>query len=383
MSSRFIQAAVIAVLCLGLNNSVRAEIHLTPLQQLGKEIFFDTNLSEPSGQSCASCHDPDRAFIDPRSDVPVSLGVVGQIGGRNTPSAAYAAFAPFFHFDDEEGLYVGGQFLDGRAVNLQAQAKGPFLNPDEMNNADPQAVIDKIQSSVYVGLFRQVFGPSAFDDAESAYNNVAIAIAAFENTVVFNRFTSKYDYFLKGLACLSKQELQGLVLFEDESKGNCAACHISRNEEGGAPLFTDFTYDNLGVPANPWILDRKGYDFVDLGLGAIVDDPVENGKFKVPSLRNVAITGPYMHNGVFTRLREVVDFYNTRDVDSQWPAPEVSENVNHDELGDLKLSDSEVDAIVAFLQTLTDGYEPKPGELIRALNASQKTNAAFAASCGD
>jgi len=170
---------------------------------------------------------------------------------------------------------------------------------------------------------------------------------------------------------LTEKELRGLALFEDENKGKCALCHISQpGQDGSPPLFTDFTYDNLGVPKNPenpfYELPPKfnpdGEDFVDYGLGGILGLPEEMGKFKVMTLRNIAITPPYMHNGVFNTLHEVVDFYNTRDLGG-WPPPEVPENVNQEELGDLGLTEAEVDTIVAFLETLTDGYVP-PAHLI-------------------
>ena len=155
-------------------------------------------------------------------------------------------------------------------------------------------------------------------------------------------------------------------LFISELKGNCAACHPSNaSPDGTPPLFTDFSYDNLGVPKNPENpfytspedLNPEGYDFVDLGLGATLNDPAENGKFRVPTLRNVAITSPYLHNGVFKTMFQVVSFYKSRDV-APWPEPEVAENVNHDELGDLGLTNMEMEDIVAFLSTLTDGWEP-------------------------
>ncbi|NOQ15488.1 MAG: c-type cytochrome [Methyloprofundus sp.] len=329
---------------------------LTLEQQLGKKIFFDENLSSPEGLSCASCHDIKTSLTDPTQSSVVSAGAVsGRHGTRNAPSAAYAAFAPQFHFDADEGLYIGGQFLDGRAANLKEQAKGPFLNANEMNNADEQSVINKIKESNYALLFEQVFGRGILNDTMQAYDKMAQAIAAFEHTASFNRFTSKYDYFLTGRVVLSEQEQKGLALFEDENKGNCAACHISKTDDGSMPLFTDFTYDNLGTPSSPEILALQGAGFVDIGLGETVGAS-ENGKFKVPSLRNVAKTAPYMHNGVFTDLKEVVEFYNTRDVDAKWASPEVAVNVNTDELGDLGLTDQEVEAIVAFLRTLTDGY---------------------------
>ncbi|MFK5891762.1 MAG: cytochrome c peroxidase [Pseudomonadota bacterium] len=338
--------------------SVFAEKKLTLEQQLGKQLFFDTNLSTPAGQACASCHDIKVSFTEPLLDTPVSLGAVtGRTGTRNTPSVGYAAFSPAFHFDSTEGLYIGGQFLDGRAENLKEQAKGPFLNPDEMNNADEESVITKVKNSSYANLFKQVYGQQIFDDNINAFDKLAQAIAAFESTRSFNQFSSKYDYFLAGRVSLTDEEQKGLSLFEDDSKGNCAACHISKTDDGTSPLFTDFTYDNIGTPSNPEILKLKGDNFIDIGLGETVSSTDENGKFKVPSLRNVSKTAPYMHNGVFTSLNEIVDFYNTRDIDDKWAAPEVATNVNSDELGDLKLTEDEVNSIVTFLHTLTDGYQ--------------------------
>lgn len=165
---------------------------------------------------------------------------------------------------------------------------------------------------------------------------------------------------------MTEREELGLKLFEDEDKGNCAACHPSRvNEAGKPPLFTDFTYDNLGVAKNtqsPFLSQSKAFnpdraDYVDMGLFKTTKREVDKGKFKVSTLRNIELTPPYMHNGIFTTLREVVDFYNTRDTRTDWGKPEVAENVNHEELGNLGLSNTEVDALVAFMKTLTDGYK--------------------------
>lgn len=358
--------------------------NLSRKARLGQKLFFDTNLSTPPGQSCATCHDPGKLFTDPDKDEPTSTGALPELkGSRNTPIAMYAAFSPKFHFDRHEGLYVGGQFLDGRAATLQEQAKGPFLNPLEMANPDEASVVEKVRQADYAPLFQQVYGQAALDDVDKAYNRIADAIAAFERTPVFARFTSKYDYFLAGKARLTRQELRGRKLFEAEDKGNCAACHPSRPAENGTPpLLTDFTYDNLGVPKNPdnpfyalpSELNPQGAAFIDKGLGAIVKSKAEDGKFKVSTLRNIAVTGPYTHNGYFKTLRGIVDFYNTRDVKPAcpdpltpeaealrlgcWPVPEVRENVNRSELGALGLSEQEVDDLVAFLRTLTDGYQP-------------------------
>lgn len=222
--------------------SLIEEKKLTLEQQLGKNIFFDKNLSSPAGQSCASCHDIKTSLTDSIQNTPVSSGaVLGRVGTRNTPSAAYSAFSPAFYFDEKEGVFIGGQFLDGRAETLKEQAKAPFLNPDEMNNADEQSVINKIKKSSYSGLFKQVFGKDVLNNTTEAYDKMAQAVAAFENTSSFNKFTSKYDYYLAGRIALSEQEQKGLELFEDEKKGNCAACHISKTGDGSHPLFTDFT----------------------------------------------------------------------------------------------------------------------------------------------
>ena len=336
------------------------------LVALGGEIFQDTNLSSPAGQSCASCHEVERGFSDPDDDVPTSEGVIpGRMGVRNTPMAAYASFIPPLTWDPAEELYVGGLFLDGRAETLEAQAALPFLNPLEMNNPSRDAVVAQLRRAPYRGRFERVFGREVLAEVDGAYEAMTLAIAAFERTPAFAPFSSKYDAFLAGRARLTRRERRGLALFEDPAKGNCAACHpTTASEDGLPPMFTDFTYDNIGVPRNldnafyslPPELNPEGAGFIDRGLGKTVDDPAEDGKFRVSSLRNVALTAPYAHNGFFADLRSVVQFYNTRDI-ADWGAPEVPETVNHDELGNLGLNDAEVDAIVAFLETLSDGYE--------------------------
>jgi len=352
---------------------------------LGQKLFFDKNLSNPPGQACASCHDPKHFFTDPDQAEPTSEGVIkGRFGNRNAPTLFYAQSSPPFHFDKGEGLFLGGQFVDGRASNLNVQAGQPFLQPLEMNNPSPSAVVDKVRHARYAPLFRQVFGPHSLDDPTKAYQNITHAIAAFESMPGFAPMTSKYDYYLQGKASFTAQERRGRVLFEDAHKGNCAACHPSRPAANGAqrPLFTDHSYDNLGVPRNPQNrfynqpsqFNPLGYGYIDIGLGDHVHNPAEDGKFKVPTLRNIAMTAPYMHNGYFRTLRGVVNFYNTRDkkprcssnwlTEAQamqqgcWPAPEVTTNVNHDELGHLGLTVQEEEDLVAFLKTLTDGYVP-------------------------
>jgi cytochrome c peroxidase len=346
---------------------------LTPKQLLGMFIYMDESLSDPVGQSCMSCHHPKAAFVDPANTADpvssvVSVGADGvSLGGRNAPTAAYAAFSPAFYWDDGEQMYIGGQFWDGRAATLAEQAKGPFLNPVEMNNT-MEGVVRAIRRAPYAWLFLKVFGWRSLDNVESAYNHMADAIAAFESSGRLNRFTSKYDFYLAGKARLTPKELKGLDLFNN--KAGCAACHPSTvgPYHPTHALFTDFSYDNLGIPLN----DKIPYEFRvkfsvdepwDYGLGGRSDiranDPNyadQIGKHKVSTLRNIAKTAPYGHNGFFATLQEIVEFYNTAGISGLWPAPEVDQNVNRTELGDLGLTADEVDALVAFLHTLSDGY---------------------------
>jgi cytochrome c peroxidase len=323
-------------------------------EQVGESVFFDTTLSEPHGQACGSCHIAKFGFKgngDPNAAV-IGGAFPGRFGTRKPPAAAYAfgSPAPGYQSIDGEQTYVGGQFWDGRAASLEEQAKAPFLNPVEMNNPDRATVVRKVCDARYGVLFRLVYSPQYCADSrklDSAYDAIVDAIAAFERSAGVNPFNSRYDKFLAGKVKLTAHEAKGLELFE--GKAGCAGCHPS----GAKSPFTDFTYDNIGIPKNNRH-DATRVAATDLGLGARVG-PQEDGRFKVSSLRNVGISPPYGHNGYFRTLKEVVHFYNTRDVASQhWPAPEVLANVNRDELGNLLLSAAEEDAIVAFLEALTD-----------------------------
>ncbi|MBE0569236.1 MAG: c-type cytochrome [Deltaproteobacteria bacterium] len=327
---------------------------LTPKEKLGKNLFFDMRLSRPAGQSCADCHSPGAGF-NGFGDASLSAyegAVAGRFGRRNPPSAAYASFSPKFHYDKAEEMYVGGQFWDGRAATLAEQAKMPFLDANEQNNASPREVVAKVKRSEYAGLFLKVYGREAFANTGKAFNAIADAIAAYQSSSEVNKFSSRYDWYLRDKVKypLSEQEMRGLSLFND--KGKCAECHPSEpGPYAKQPLFTDYTYDNLGIPKNP------GAAGVDLGLAEFVKDPKQNGKFKVPTLRNIAVAPSYGHNGYFKTLKEIVQFYNTRDT-GKWPAPEVAENVNKEELGNLGLTPQDEDDIVAFMMALTDGYAP-------------------------
>ena len=383
---------------------------LTPEEQLGKRLFFD-NISSPDWISCASCHDPNVGWTGPVVGInkhgAVYRGAIPtRFGNRKPPSAAYATLSPIFHYDEDEGLFIGGNFWDGRATGERLgnpaadQALGPFLNPVEQNNPDKQAVCEQVLDSGYAGLFEEVWGPGSLDCSatgiDTTYDRIGLSIASYEASSEVNQYSSKYDAWQAGDAELSDQEAWGLELFE--GKAMCSACHPT----GVNSPFTDFTYDNLGVPRNPenpfYRMDEEylddgspinpaGSDWVDPGLGgflasrpewaAMADDNL--GKHKVPTLRNVGkgfgkgATKAFGHNGYFKSLKSIVHFYNTRDVkpacpdpltrESEalkrdcWPAPEVPENVNTDELGSLGLTDEEEDAIVAFMETLSDGIK--------------------------
>jgi cytochrome c peroxidase len=351
---------------------------LTLKQKLGKLLFFDPNLSFPNGMSCATCHDPNMAFTDPRSSFPVSGGVIyGRFGNRNAPSAAYAAYSPVLYFDPTpnmgnmmQGMYRGGQFWDGRASTLEDQAKQPILNPLEMNNLNKRQVITQIRQGEYADLFEKVFGPRSLNHADTAYDNVVEAIAEYERSSELSPFSSKYDQYLANPTHnpLTVSEARGLALFT--GKANCKNCHVvDSNNSAGRPLFTSFGYQNIGVPRNPdnpfYSLRRKfnpdGENFIDLGLGGILNNSKHYGQFKIPSLRNVAVTAPYMHNGAFKTLREVLDFDNTRDLGG-YPPAEVGMNVHRHMppmdgfFGRLGLTPQEIEDIISFLLTLTDGY---------------------------
>lgn len=333
-----------------------SQIILNPSQILGKKIFFDSTLSNPIGQSCATCHMPKNGFADPEQ-LAVSRGAnKSMFGTRNAPTVTYAAFTPFFHYDDVDEVYVGGLFWDGRAATLHEQAMNPFLTHHEMGNTNKKMVVERVMNAEYKDLFLHVFGPDAFDSIDLAFDNIAMAIEEFEEAAELSPFTSKFDYYLKGQVKLTDQEMRGLEIFNDTLKAKCSACHPSTADpHTNAVLFTDFTYDNIGLPVNPHLIELNKDYKPDLGLGAILKQASENGKFKVPTLRNVAITAPYFHNGVFKTLEEVMQFYNSRDSGKFGP-PEVAENVNMEELGDLKLTDLEMNDVVAFMKTLTDGY---------------------------
>lgn len=332
---------------------------------LGRAIFLDTTLSNPPGQSCNSCHDLKTALSDPNHAMASEGAIDGRFEKRNAPSLHYIMYTPPLHYDSTDETYVGGIFLDGRVNTLEEQVRVPLLNPLEMNVTDMNMLAQKIKSAPFYPLMSTMYGPS--DHPDTLLAQLADAIAAFERSPEVNPFSSKFDLYLKGEVSLTPEEMEGLKLFQDTTKAMCANCHpIDADPSSGKVLLTDFTYDNVGSPKNmnltfyalPASFNPDGAQFTDLGLGRVTGNPEQHGQFRVPTLRNVAVTAPYFHNGIFNTLEEVIHFYNVRDVDTTIAKPEVKENINADELGNLKLTQLEEQALVAFLNTLTDGYNP-------------------------
>jgi cytochrome c peroxidase len=418
--------------------------------EAGKALFFDVTLSASGRQSCSTCHVPERAFTaDPATDegLPVPLGGrnFDLPGFRNAPSLRYVALTPAFFLD--EGTPTGGFFRDGRASSLAVQAQQPFITEFEMANQDAAEVLSRLNASpASRAAFVAAFGEAGLADPTQALADIGAAIAAFETEAPeFTPFSSKFDAWLAGRADLSDAELRGLALFNNPGKGNCTACHPSQHGPYSPhPLFTDFTYDNIGVPRSwsiaanePYPLSPVSgvpltylppqlnlpadarYAYYDLGLcgpfappatdpdarRTFTDDTGLCGAFKVPTLRNVAISAPYFHNGSMPSLHKVVQFYVTRDINNNTgnnptPAPPGPEGNPYfaagtpflaadgtpdlDQYNDLPvafdaavnigeipytapkfaggqaptLTAAEIDAVVAFLCTLTDGFDP-------------------------
>jgi cytochrome c peroxidase len=232
------------------------EAALSRLELIGKRLFFDTSLSNPAGQSCGSCHDPETGFSGNfGSATGVPLAADGStLGLRNTPTASYASFTPAFTLVSVGSGKVahGGQFLDGRAASLEDQAGMPLFAAGEMNMASPAELASRLADGSYAPLMMEEFGAALFASPELVLRSVTRAIAAFERTARFAPFSSKFDYALMGDATLSPIESEGLKLFTDPLKGDCARCHVFDRTAAGASkrLFTDFGYYNLGVPRN-------------------------------------------------------------------------------------------------------------------------------------
>lgn len=450
-----VMALAFGLLMLGVQSSALAQTRVPAsgdVVALGRAIFFDTNLSVNRTQSCASCHAPEVGFTGPDSLVNAGGAVYqgalpNHYGNRKPPASAYAGDSPVLYFDEADGGWFGGMFWDGRAAGwtlgdpLAEQAQGPFLNPLEQAIANAQVLCVKVKKSDYAGLFEAVWGAGSLNcakDVNGVYERIGRSVAAYERSPEVNPFTSKFDLFwdtakaagkdLTKIKCgigggggmggamgcpgggtngwasyrnlrLTDAELQGLAVFNDPNRANCASCHSLEPGSDGYPLFTDFGYDNLGIPKNPdnpfysmpaaWNPD--GENWVDYGLGGFlkgagygpdVYEP-EMGKHKVPTLRNVDlrpsedVVKAYGHNGYFKSLEDIVFFYHWRammdngcmgsggmggggmgggmgceGMADMFPPPEVDQN-----RATLSMFPRpQVDNIVAFLKTLSDGY---------------------------
>ncbi len=337
---------------------------------LGKTLFFDKSLSQNQTQSCATCHDPQHAFIDPRDTEAsgmVSLGDDGHsFGTRNAPTATYAMFSPAFHFDEQKQHYLGGQFYDGRAATLADQAGGPPLNPVEMGMGSTTELIERLKNNPYYrSELTALYGDSIWENGKKAYAALTGAIAAFEKTETFAPFDSKYDRYLRGEYELSALEDLGKALFFSNDNTNCSTCHMRKGEDRAYETFTNYEYHNIGTPANTLAAKLAKQTGKDRGLleNPAVTDKAHAGKIKVPTLRNVAVTAPYMHNGVFKELETVIRFYDhynnpeaavNPETGKKWKEPIFAATISKEELKARKLTDRKIKALVAFLKLLTD-----------------------------
>lgn len=364
-------------------------------EKLGESLFFDQNISKTRSTSCATCHDPDNAFVDKRFseagrdqavfiDGALSVGDDGSsLGGRNAPTAAYAMFSPAF----DVKTVKGGQFHDGRASELKDQAMGPPLDPAEMQMPDEASVVERIKESPkYVASFKKLYGENIFDDVNASYTAMGEAIGKFEKTEQFAPFDSKYDNYLSCLKDTDKNESvcfeegkwndseqRGMKLFFSKEKTSCSSCHQSKAQPYMEhDVFTNFEYHNIGRPQNFKALqarvdvgsatDNRAIDHGVYGVYPEVGEE-KDGSFKVPTMRNIAVTSPYMTNGVFSELKTVIQYNDhmgkgTRptnpETNQPWGEPEINATINPLVFAMPPLSDENVDDIEAFLKTLTD-----------------------------
>jgi len=373
-------------------------VHATQLEVLGRKLFFDPSLSASGQMACATCHDPHRAY-GPSNALAVQFGGkdMHQSGLRAVPSLEYLQAIPqfsehYYESDDEGDDSVdngptGGLTWDGRVDRHRDQARIPLLSPFEMANDSPPDVVAAIRNGKYAVDMREIFGNNVFDDTATAFAGICEALEVFQQDFhEFYPYSSKYDAYLAGRATLSEPEARGLALFNDPDKGNCGNCHRSMpGKDGTPPQFTDYGLIAIGVPRNRSIAANEDANFFDLGacgpLRADLSGRSEYcGRFKTPTLRNVALRQTFFHNGLVHTLREAIAFYVERDTDpGKWYPrgaagavqkfddlpQQYRDNVNMEPpfggvLGDTpKLSSTEIDDMIAFLNTLTDGYGEK------------------------
>jgi len=356
--------------------------------RIGRLMFFDPSLSASGKLACATCHDPRYAYGPPPGKALAYGGKdMRQPGTRAVPSLRYLngmpAFAEQHHFVDGDVGPVGGFTWDGRAGSLHEQAVVPLLAANEMANRDAAEVVRKLEKSAYAGMFRTAFGADVFKDGERAFAAGLAALEAFQqDPAEFYPYSSKYDAYLRGDVELTDQEERGVALFKDPAKGNCASCHLGLTRGGRPPVFTDYDFANVGVPRNGRIPANRDPAYFDLGLCGparrdLLDKREYCGFFRSPTVRNVALRDAFFHNGVFTSLREVMHFYVQRDLHPEqfYPRnpdgsvhkyddmpPGYPVNIDRDAPLDRApgaapaLTEAEIDDVIAFLATLTDGY---------------------------
>jgi cytochrome c peroxidase len=342
------------------------DVNLTALEELGQHLFFDTTLSVNRTQSCASCHDPARAFTDTRFnqvESAASLGADGvSLGDRQAPALTYAGSTPAFH-EVEQGLFAGGFFWDGRATSLEHQAVSPLYSDIEMALPDEAALRSRLlENEFYKQAFTALFAPDVFERPDAVNQAFSAAIGAFQRTREFSSFDSRYDRYLRGDYSPTIQERIGMGLFFSKDFANCSHCHqLGALPNSVGETFSNYQYENIGLPANARLrsANGKGVDFVDSGFKG-------EGRFKVPSLRNVAVTSPYMHNGIFKELKTVLLFYNkfnttggtsqiNPETGEDWGDPEVDGHRDMEKLNaGIPLSPKQMDALEAFMRMLTD-----------------------------
>lgn len=362
------------------------------LASLGRKMFFDPSLSGSGKLSCASCHDPAFAY-GPPNHLPVQRGGrdMARWGTRAVPSLKYLQVIPQFtehYFDSEAGGDesvdngpTGGLTWDGRVDRGRDQARIPLFSPDEMANESPETVVAKVLRAGYAAELKRLAGDRIFQTVLEAFESWE------QDAGEFYPYSSKYDAWLAGEVALTETEEKGRQLFTDPNKGNCARCHIAtQGAHGTPPQFTDYGLVALGVPRNnkiPINLDSTWYDLGMCGPARsdLRDRDAYCGRFMTPSLRNVATRSVFFHNGVVHSLEDAVRFYAERDTNPEkWYPRRVDGSIlKFDDLpmkyhanietgapfgrspgARPALTDQEVDRIVVFLKTLTDGFRTAP-----------------------
>ncbi|MGI9239442.1 MAG: cytochrome-c peroxidase [Verrucomicrobiales bacterium] len=344
--------ALVSVAAIAATTAARGEepvagLSLDVAASIGRSIFFDSGLSKPVGQSCYNCHLPHSAFA---GETAVAEGaVIGRFGTRNVPTLMYASLVPPAKPAGEAGGVsrgrTGGLFHDGRARDPFEQVRKPFYSPDEMNLADEAALATLLRSAGYGSRMRRWIGDEAWEDDQQLSHYAYVAIVEFLRDPMFRPFDARIDDFLAGdKEALSAPEQNGFEVFA--GVGKCAKCHQLDATDWSGPLLSDHSYANLGVPS-------RGEK--DPGLGGHTGEPADLGKFRVPTLRNVALTAPYMHNGSIATLREVIEFHNRRDLEpDRWGPTDYPQTVERVELGDLALTDQQVEDLTALMATFSD-----------------------------